>query len=602
MPSLFRQLNSLFNRRERGQLTILAIALVVRAGVEMVGVGSIAPFMSVVADPSVMQSNAWLRGAYEMFGFTSSTAFLTALGVAVIVVLAVANTFSALALWGMLRFSYGMHHRLSNRLLRGYLAQPYSFFVERNSASFSKTILTEVMQVIQGVMTPVLNITARSLVVVALVGLLIVLDPMLAVVIVIVLSGAYGGLYVLVRVKQRRLGRERVAANQERFKVTGEAFGGIKDVKVLGREDAFAARFAPASWTFSKATASNAVIAQLPRYLFETIAFSGIVMIVLYYLQAGEGLAQILPTISLYAFAGYRLMPELQQLFGGVAAIRFNRAALDDLTDDLNRFVPVAETGKAEAVPFREAIHFEGVTFRYPGTDQPALGGITLTIPRNQTIGLVGASGSGKTTLVDLLLGLYTPESGRLFVDDTPLTPTMLGAWRRQVGYVPQHIFLCDDTIANNIAFGVPEADVDQASVERAARVAHLHEFIGTLPEGYRTVVGERGVRLSGGQRQRIGIARALYHDPEVLVMDEATSALDGATEGAVMEAIQELSGRKTLVLIAHRLSTVKDADCIYLLGQGKVIDQGKFETLMINSKAFRAMANLAPTHIQSAT
>ena len=318
VPSLFRQLNSLFNRRERGQLVILSVALIVRACVEMVGVGSIAPFMSVVADPSVVQSNDWLRVAYEAFGFTSTTAFLTALGVAVVVVLAVANTFSALALWGMLRFSYGMHHRLSNRLLRGYLAQPYSFFVERNSAGFSKTILTEVMQVIQGVMTPVLNITARSLVVVALVGLLIVLDPMLALVIVLVLGGAYGGLYMLVKAKQRRLGQERVAANQERFKVTSEAFGGIKDVKVLGREGAFASRFAPASWTYSKATASNAVLTQIPRYLFETIAFGGIVVIVLYYLQAGQGLAQILPTISLYAFAGYRLMPELQQLFGGV--------------------------------------------------------------------------------------------------------------------------------------------------------------------------------------------------------------------------------------------------------------------------------------------
>ena len=596
VPSLFRQLNSLFNRRERGQLAILAVALVVRACVEMVGVGSIAPFMSVVADPSVVQSNAWLRAAYEAFGFTSTTAFLTALGVAVVVVLAVANTFSALALWGMLRFSYGMHHRLSNRLLRGYLAQPYSFFVERNSAGFSKTILTEVMQVIQGVMTPVLNITARSLVVMALVGLLIVLDPMLALVIVLVLGGAYGGLYTLVRMKQRRLGQERVAANQERFKVTGEAFGGIKDVKVLGREGAFVSRFAPASWTYSKATASNAVLTQIPRYLFETVAFGGIVVIVLYYLQAGQGLAQILPTISLYAFAGYRLMPELQQLFSGVASIRFNRAALDDLTDDLDRFAPSPPAADGKALPFEEGVRFEDVTFGYPGADRPALDGVSLAIPRNQTIGLVGASGSGKTTLVDLLLGLYTPEAGQILVDDAPLTAENLSAWRRQVGYVPQHIFLCDDTIAHNIAFGVPEAEVDPMKVEHAARIAHLHDFIGTLPDGYGTVVGERGVRLSGGQRQRIGIARALYHDPEVLVMDEATSALDGATESAVMEAIQELAGRKTIVLIAHRLTTVEDCDCIHLLDQGKLQDSGRYNDLTLSSQAFRAMARLENT------
>jgi len=591
--ALLRQLNSLFNRRERWQLAILAVALIVRAGVEMIGVGSIAPFMSVVADPSVVQDNQWLRWAYEAFGFTSNTAFLTALGVTVVVVLAVANTFSALALWGMLRFSYGMHHRLSNRLLRGYLAQPYSFFVERNSAAFSKTILSEVQQVIQGVLTPVLNITARSLVIMALVGLLVVIDPVLALVIVLMLGGAYGGLYLMVRTKQRRLGRERVAANQERFKVTGEAFGGIKDVKVLQREGAFASRFAPASWAFSKATASNAVISQLPRYLFETIAFGGIVVIVLYYLQAGEGLAQILPTISIYAFAGYRLMPELQQLFSGVASIRFSRAALDDLTGDLSRFAPADEAPDAKPLPFEEAVRFDGVTFRYAGADGPALDDVSLTIARNQTIGLVGASGSGKTTLVDLLLGLYEPDAGHILVDSTPLTAETLSAWRSRVGYVPQHIFLCDDTIAHNIAFGVPQAEVDRERVERAARTAHLHDFILTLRDGYDTVVGERGVRLSGGQRQRIGIARALYHDPAVLIMDEATSALDNATEGAVMEAIHDLTGHKTIILIAHRFSTVEACDRIYLLEAGRVADAGTFDELSTQSSSFRMLANL---------
>ena len=590
---LYRQLNSLFNRRERWQLGILAVALIVRAGVEMVGVGSIAPFMSVVADPSGVQENQWLRWAYEAFGFTSTTAFLTALGMAVVVVLAVSNAFSALALWGMLRFSYGMHHRLSNRLFRSYLAQPYSFFVERNSASFSKTILTEVMQVIQGVMTPVLNITARSLVVVALVGLLIVLDPMLAMVIVLVLGGVYGGLYTLVRTKQRRLGRERVAANQERFKVTGEAFGGIKDVKVLGREDAFVSRFAPASWTYSKATASNAVIAQLPRYLFETIAFGGIVLIVLYYLQAGQGLAQILPTISLYAFAGYRLMPELQQLFGGVAAIRFNRAALDDLTDDLGRFALAAPVSDTRPLPFTNAISFEDVTFRYARADRPALDGVVLTIPHNQTIGLVGASGSGKTTLVDMLLGLYTPEAGRILVDDTPLTAGISalgdGRWGTCLS-----TFSCAMTRSNTTSpSACRKPRWTPLTVERAARIAHLHDFIRTLPDGYATIVGERGVRLSGGQRQRIGIARALYHDPDVLIMDEATSALDGVTEEGVMGAIRDLSGRKTIVLIAHRLTTVRSCDTVYLLEEGSVSDQGTLFELADRNDFFRDMVKL---------
>lgn len=609
MIQLLRQVNGLFNRRERWQLGVLAVVLVVRAGIEMVGVGSIAPFMEVVANPSVVQENEWLRWAYVELGFESVRSFLVAMGVAVIGVLLVSNSISALAVWAMLRFTWSMNHRLSNRLLLGYLAQPYSFFVERNSADLNKRILSEVQTVANGILTPMLNILARSLVVIALATLLIVLDPGLAVVVVLVLGGAYGIVFTSVKAKQRRLGRRRVDANEVRYKITGEAFGGIKEVKVLQREKAFASRFAGPSWTYSRTTASNRTIAQLPRYLFETIAFGGIILIVLYYLQAGEGLDQILPVVSLYAFAGYRLMPELQTLFAGVTAIRFNQAALDDLTEDLQRFDLSSEQAAArsegEAVPvpqLQEAIKFDGVTFYYPEATEPALDALTLTVERNRTVGLVGMSGSGKTTLVDLLLGLYTPDSGQILVDSIPLREGTVGSWRRQVGYVPQHIYLCDETIAGNIAFGVPAAEIDQDRVEQAARIAHLHDFILTLPGQYETIVGERGVRLSGGQRQRIGIARALYHDPDVLIMDEATSALDGATEDAVMEAIKDLSGRKTIILIAHRLTTVEDCDRIYMLENGRVVVSGTYDELVLQSEAFRTMAKLDPVSTEART
>ena len=592
---LLRKLASLLNRRERWQLGALGVALLVRAVVAVVGVGSIAPFMSVVGDPSVVDSNVWLNLAYQGLGFESMTAFLVALGVGVVIILAVSNAISAVTVWAMLRFSWGMHHRLSLRLLRGYLAQPYAFFVERNSAQFNKTILSEVQTAVNGVLAPALNVAARALVVVALFGLLIALDPVLALSAMVLLGGVYGALYLVVRKRQRRLGIERVRANEARYKVTGEAFGGIKDVKVLDRERAFLSRFAGPSWTYSKATASNQAIAQLPRYLLETIAFGGIVLIVVYYLRTGRGIAQILPTISLYAFAGYRLMPELQFMFSSFTGMRFNMAALDDLTEDLDRFVPEAAptADRTGALPMREGVHIRDVTFRYAGSERPALDAISIEVPRNHTIGLVGPSGSGKTTLVDLLLGLYVPESGGIYVDDVRLTDENVSAWRQQVGYVPQHIFLCDDTIANNVAFGVPPDEVDLDRVVQAARIAHLHDFIESLPEGYRTVVGERGVRLSGGQRQRIGIARALYHDPEVLIMDEATSALDGATENAVMDAIRDLAGQKTIVLIAHRLTTVEECDCIYLLDRGRVRSQGRYGDLTASSAAFRAMAGI---------
>lgn len=591
---LLRQLNNLFNRRERWQLAILSVALIVRAGVEMVGVASIMPFMSVVADPEMIQTNPYLRTAYEMLGFDSTNAFVMALGIAVVVFLVAANGFSALTVYGMTHFSWRMHHRLAMRLLTGYLRMPYAFFTERNSASFNKTLLNECQEVVRGVMEPILNVAAKVLVVGAIIGLLVVMDPILALVVVVVVGGSYGTLYAAVKKRQRRLGRARVAANHERFKVTGEAFGGIKDVKVLQREASFVERFRPASWQFSQAMASNSVIAKIPRYFFEAVAFSGIVLLVLYFLKLGKGVGQILPVLSLYAFSGYRLMPELQQLFQAAAQVRFNRAALDDLTADLAIIEDRPVTRQAEeALPFGRAIEVKDLTFSYPGSARPALDGISLRIERNQKIGLVGASGSGKTTLVDILLGLYKPHSGSILVDGVPLDERNISAWRSQIGYVPQHIFLTDDTIAANIAFGVSPKEQDVKSVERAAKIANLHDFILTLPDAYSTLVGERGVRLSGGQRQRIGIARALYHDPDVLVMDEATSALDGATENAVMEAINALAGRKTIILIAHRLTTVQDADVIWILSNGQVQQAGSYEFLLNESHSFRELAGI---------
>jgi ABC-type multidrug transport system fused ATPase/permease subunit len=594
--SLLRQLHSLLDRRERRLVVLLLLAMIVKAAVELVGVASIAPFMSVVADPDIIQRNDVLRRLFEAGGFETSAGFLSTLGIAAIALLALSNAVSAATQWVTLRFVWGTHHRLALRMMKGYLAQPYAFFVQRNSAKLHKNILAEVSSAVNGVLQPTMTFAAGSLVALAIVGLLVAIDPVLALLVVVTLGGAYGAIYLIVRRKQARLGRDRVRANQERFKVASEAFGGIKDVKMLHREAAFVDRFAPASDALSRTMASNGTISVVPRYLLETIAFGGILLIVVVYLQAGSGLSRILPTITLYAFAGYRLMPALQQLFSAAATVRFKRAALEELLEDLECFVPgPKETDGRDPLPLTREIRVESLTFSYPGTSRPALDAISLTIPRNATIGLVGPSGAGKTTLVDLLLGFYTPEMGHIEVDDVRLDSSNVRRWQQQVGYVPQHIFLCDDSISANISFGMRDDEVDPARVERAARIAHLHHFIETLPDGYDTTVGERGVRISGGQRQRIGIARALYHDPQVLMLDEATSALDGATEDAVMEAIRELAGQKTIVLIAHRLSTVQDCDCIYLLEKGRVVDRGTYVELATGSSSFQAMAKLEP-------
>lgn len=577
--------------------------MLVMAVLEMVGVASILPFMQVVSNPDIVHENQWLSPAYETLGFSSTNSFLLFMGVGLLGLIAINNAFSAFTTWLMFRFAAVQDHRLSMRLLARYMARPYAFYLGRNTAGLSKNILAEVHTVIRWILLSVLKLMSRGLAALLIIGMLVVIDVVLAVIVSATLGGAYGVIYVLLRRKQRQLGQRRYEENSRRFQVTGEALTGIKDVKVLGREASFLARFRQPSWRYCRATASNQIMSSLPRYALETIAFGGILVIVLYSLQVSGNVEQILPVISLYAFAGYRLMPALNEIFMAGAQIRFHRAALDGLHSDLMEAfeedadgAPGSGRKMAEAIeplPLRRALALKDLSFTYPGASVPSVDDVNLRIERHQIVGLVGETGAGKTTVVDLILGLLEPTKGALEVDGEPVRGRRMRSWRRSCGYVPQEIFLSDDSIRANIAFGIAEGDVDEETVVRAALTAQIDEFIRTLPEGYDTVVGERGVRLSGGQRQRIGIARALYHDPDVLVLDEATSSLDGATEAAVMEMIHDLGGKKTLVVIAHRLSTVRTCDVIHMLHGGRIVASGTYDELARTNDRFRAMAGL---------
>lgn len=606
MTRLPGKLLELFDRRERRQFAWILLTMLVMALVSTFGVAAIMPFMSLLANPGAVHDNRWLSYAYELFGFSSPTAFLFAIGIATLLLLMFSNALRAFTDWMILRFVRDMQHELSRRLLAQYLSEPYAFFLNRNTATLSKNIFSEVGAVINGVLMLFMKGLSQGVLAISILVLLIAVDVWLALSIAFIFGALYGLIFAGIRKKQAELGRERLVANSLRFKAADEAFGGIKDVKVLGREHHFIDRFERPSRRFMRAVASNQMMSQLPHYALETLTFGGILIIILYLLGTGHSMEGALPLLSLYAFAAYRLMPSLQQVFLSVTQIRFNTPALEELHHDLaniGRSTPLHSSREAVSAaappPAPPALALElrlsGVSFTYPGAEEPALRGVDLSLPRNQTIGLVGATGAGKTTLVDLILGLYLPDRGSIAVDGVELTEAMLPVWRRQVGYVPQQIFLSDDSVLNNIAFGVPDSEIDCPAAERAAEIAQLHDFILTLPEGYATVVGERGIRLSGGQRQRIGIARALYQDPEVLIMDEATSALDTLTEDAVMEAIRRLAGRKTMVLIAHRLSTVEDCDLIYLLDHGRVTGCGTYQELRRTHSVFQAMAGGAP-------
>ena len=592
--NLLRKFLDLLSSTERKQAGLLLVMILVMALLDMVGVASIMPFMAVLANPELVETNGFMSAAFHassQFGITTVEQFLFLLGICVFVLLVASLSFKALTSFVQARFTLMREYSIGRRLVEGYLHQPYSWFLSRHSADLGKTILSEVSTVIGNGVTPMMNLIAQGAVAIALLMLLILVDPQLAIIVGLTLATAYALIFRATRGLLERIGRERVIANQGRFTAVSEAFGASKDVKVGGLEHAYIQRFADPAQTYARHQATAQVISQLPRFALEAIAFGGMLLVVLYLMARSGTFASALPIIALYAFAGYRLMPALQQIYGAVTQLRFAGPALDSLHTDLMSLKPEYPNQTSDTIALQEAITLNNITYHYPDAQRAALKGVSLSIPARSTVGLVGSTGSGKTTTVDLILGLLTAQEGTLEVDGQTITEHNRRAWQRAIGYVPQPIYLADDTVAANIAFGLDAKDIDQNAVERAAKIANLHEFVANeLPQQYQTTVGERGVRLSGGQRQRIGIARALYQNPQVLILDEATSALDNLTEQAVMEAVNNLGQDITIILIAHRLSTVRQCDQIYLLERGEVKACGTYDELGAGSQQFAAM------------
>nr|WP_279615069.1 ABC transporter ATP-binding protein [Desulfonatronum thiosulfatophilum] len=551
--------------------------------------------MAVVTNPHVIETNQYLQMIYQRFEFTSANQFLIFIGIAVLILIVSSNLLRLVSMWFNTRFIHYCKANLSRKMLQFYMMQPYQFFLTRNTSNMGKNVLEEVSRVIYSVLQPILAIVARGTITVLIFAMLVAVDPVLALMVVLILGGSYAMIFISVRRGLDTLGKRRAQANRGRFQTASEALCGIKDLKIMGREKIFLDKFASYNRELAHTESRLAVITQAPKFALEAIGFGGIVLIVVYFLFSASQTSEIIPLLALYAFAGYRLMPALQTLFTNVTTMRFNSAALDALLEDMQEKTGALDSpllGQVERLPIIKEIVLEKVTYSYPQAADPVLHELGLRIEANTTVGFVGATGSGKTTTVDVILGLLAPQSGQLRVDGVLLDEDLMIRWQRNIGYVPQFIYLTDDTVARNIAFGVGESDLDLEAVERAARIANLHDFVTKeLPHGYQTQVGERGVRLSGGQRQRIGIARALYHDPQVLILDEATSALDNVTEEQVMKDIQSLARKKTILMIAHRLSTVRDCDTIFMLDKGRLVASGSYDDLIESNEHFRQIA-----------
>ncbi|MBZ9538036.1 ABC transporter ATP-binding protein [Modicisalibacter tunisiensis] len=602
MLGALKELYSLLTREQRRRFFRLQILVILVAFAEIVGVASVGPFMSLVSDRRQLDGDGPLATLYHAGPFTSPETFLYALGVGSFLLLLVSGVFSMYTLWRLCLFGAYVGADLSSRIYQFHMQQPWLFHAENPSSKLAHQISQECRRVADQIINPLMRMNGKLVMAVMMLIALLIYNIQVALFALVLFGGCYLLLYCSVRRLLIRNGRMISVAQEHRFKLMSEGFGGIKDVLLLGRQSSFTNSFRRASRDMAHSGGTSAALAQTARYAMEIVAYGTVIMLVLYLLAAHDGEAGgILPNISIYALAGLKLMPAFQQVYVGISCIRGNLSAFETIRDDLRASagfpgVESEDDGPAsnERLVLRRDVQLQDVTFAYSNKGEAALDGVTLTVPVNKVVGLVGASGSGKSTAIDILLGLVTPQRGEVLIDGVPLDDGNRRRWQNLIGLVPQSIFLADGSIRDNVAFGLEDADIDDARVRRAVTMAHLDELIAGLPQGLETRVGERGVQLSGGQRQRIGIARALYHDADMLVLDEATSAMDGITEQLIMDAIHDFAGTKTIVMVAHRLATVRQCDVIYLMEAGRVIDQGSYDDLVGRNALFRRMARQA--------
>ncbi len=564
---------------------------------EVLGVASILPFMQLIAEPNAIEQSTWLTAIYEFFEFDGHRTMLIYFGVGIIILIGVTNIFSIFTIWLQYKYSWDIAHGLGVRLLRTYINKPYKYFLQTNTTELQTYIISEINSLTGGVIIPLIELISRSFVSLIIFMLLLMVDTKIS----LIMFGSLGGAYILIYLSRqsflKKIGQYRIDMNILRYKSLSELLTGIKTVMVYNEQGFFYDRYKNASKEFCDVQPKYNLILAAPRYLLEFLAFGSILSITIYLFISTGNIQSALPRLSLYAVAGYRLLPALQKAFAAAAKFKHNYPILEKLHGDLAHSLTESKVldSNKQLLPFDQKIELDRLKFSYEESDNAVINNLKLDIPKGQTVAFIGSTGSGKTTLVDLIVGLLNPVGGTIKIDGQKLSDINKMEWQNNIAYVPQEVFLFDDTILRNIVLGNKREEVDLDHLKRVTQLADIYEFIlNELPEGFQTKVGERGVRLSGGQRQRLGLARALYRQPSVLVLDEATSALDSITEKGIIESLRLLPKNLTTIIIAHRLSTVRHADCIYFLKDGEIRAEGNYESLIDTNETFKTMVELS--------
>lgn len=567
MKKTFEELRYIFDRRQKINMVILLIAIGLGTFMELMGVTAIMPFINAVMDPDYIHKKEYLSWTYQQFGFTSDVNFMVFLAAVLIVVYVIKNMCLGVMYYLQYRFVFNNQRRLACRMLSCYMRQPYSFHLSHNSADLIRNVSKDTNMFFLAVLT-ILQLITEMMVCVVLGIYLFIMDKSITIGVLAILS-----LFLLLFARTfknylGRIGREDRKYNAEITKWLMQSFGGIKETKIMDKEEYFLNRFDDNYKNFARCERNYCFLQVIPRPVMEVVCVCALLAVVAFKLIRGTNSAYFIGTLAIFAIAAFRLLPSVNRITNYMSVIMFNKPAIDAVYHDLKQIDElekgrIAKDKSEEILSLEREILIKDLSFRYPDADNYVLKDINFSIEKNRSTAFIGPSGAGKTTLADLILGALEPTRGSICVDDVDIKEHM-GGWHKNLGYIPQTIYLMDDTIRNNIAFGISEEEVDENKLWEALEQAQLKEFVKSLDKGIDTEIGEAGVRLSGGQRQRIGIARALYHNPEVLVLDEATSALDNETESAVMEAIDHLSGSKTLIIIAHRLSTIQNCDVVY--------------------------------------